>query len=321
MKRTHPVELQAPDLSAWEKSNTDVPYVWSFDSGKPGPHVMVQALTHGNEICGAIVVDWFMRQNIRPNAGRLTIAFANMLAFANWDPLNPSKSRFVDEDYNRVWGDDVLLGSRDSAELRRARLLRPFVDSCDYLLDIHSMSEPCAPIMVCGAAGQGGEKSAALSKLLGLPENLLIDTGHPAGLRMIERGGFGKPNDPRTGLLIECGQHWEKSSVDVANDSLLLFLKHFGVIDAAFAQAHLRQPLPARQRIIRVTEAVVAKSTAFAFNKAYTGLEVIAKKGDLIATDGEQRIVAPYDDTVLVMPSTSNVRVGATTVRFGRFED
>jgi predicted deacylase len=244
-----------------------------------------------------------------------------MLAFANWDPLNPSKSRFVDEDYNRVWGDDVLLGSRDSAELRRARALRPFVDDCDYLLDIHSMSEPCAPIMVCGATGQGGEKSAALSKLLGLPENLLIDTGHPAGLRMIERGGFGKPNDPRTGLLIECGQHWEKSSVDVANDSLLLFLKHFGVIDADFAQAHLRQPLAARQRIIRVTEAVVAKSTAFTFNKAYTGLEVIAKKGDLIATDGDQRIVAPYDDTVLVMPSTSNVRVGATTVRFGRFED
>ena len=131
MKRTHPVELQAPDLSAWKNSNTDAPYVWSFDSGKPGPHVMVQALTHGNEICGAIVVDWFMRQNIRPNAGRLTIAFANMLASANWDPLNPSNSRFVDEDYNRVWGDDVLLGSRDSAELRRARVLRPFVDSCD----------------------------------------------------------------------------------------------------------------------------------------------------------------------------------------------
>ncbi|MEY3671364.1 MAG: hypothetical protein RI904_1021, partial [Pseudomonadota bacterium] len=50
---------------------------------------MVQALTHGNEICGAIVVNWLMQQNVRPKAGRLTIAFANMLAFANWDPLNP----------------------------------------------------------------------------------------------------------------------------------------------------------------------------------------------------------------------------------------
>jgi hypothetical protein len=40
-----------------------------------------------------------------------------------------------------------------------------------------------------------------------------------------------------------------------------------------------------------------------------------------VATDGEHTIRVPYDNTVLVMPSTSNVRVGATTVRFGQFED
>jgi predicted deacylase len=321
MKKPYPIEIQAPDISAWEHSNTGVPYVWSFDSGKAGPHVMVQALTHGNEFCGAIAVDWFLRQKVKPNLGRLTISFANTLAYSRWDPENPTASRYIDEDINRVWGDDVLFGPRDSAELRRARELQPFVDAADYLLDIHSMTAPCAPLMVCGVTDQGGEKSAALTKRVGIPEYLLIDTGHPAGLRMIERGGFGKPNDPRTGLLIECGQHWEKLAADVAHDTMLRFLRLFNIIDDAFVQPALRLPVSPKQRIVRVTEAVVARTTGFSFNKAYQGLDIVPKKGDIIATDADQTIRAPYDNTVLVMPSTSNVRVGSTTVRFGQFED
>ena len=109
--------------------------------------------------------------------GRLTLAFGNVEAFGRWNPQDPDRSRFVDEDFNRVWADDTLRGPRDSAELRRARQLAPIVDSADFLLDLHSMSEPCRPIMVCGATGKGGDKSARLSCELGAPQDLLIDTG------------------------------------------------------------------------------------------------------------------------------------------------
>ena len=68
--------------------------------------------------------------------------------------MTPTASRYVDEDYNRVWADAVLDGPRDSTELRRARALRPFVDAADFLLDLHSMHEPGRPIMVCGMVGQ-----------------------------------------------------------------------------------------------------------------------------------------------------------------------
>ncbi len=121
-----------------------------LDSGKPGPNVMVQALTHGNEFCGAIALDLLFREKIRPRQGKLTLAFANVAAFARFDFADPDRSRYIDEDYNRVWADDALFGPRDSAELRRARELQPFVDAADYLLDLHSMHEPCRPIMVCG---------------------------------------------------------------------------------------------------------------------------------------------------------------------------
>jgi hypothetical protein len=48
---------------------------------------------------------------------------------------------------------------------------------------------------------------------------------------------------------------------------------------------------------------------------------VIARAGELIATDGAHEFRTPYDNTVLVMPGTTNLKVGMTTVRLGRFED
>jgi len=53
----YPIEVEFPDISAHEQSSTGIAYVHTFDSGVAGPHVMVNALTHGNEVCGAIVVD------------------------------------------------------------------------------------------------------------------------------------------------------------------------------------------------------------------------------------------------------------------------
>lgn len=320
--KSYPVELTAPDIEPYRKGNTGIEFVTSFDSGVPGPHVAINAITHGNEICGAIALDWLLAQTRgagwAPARGRLVCAFANVAAYQRFDPAQPFASRCIDEDLNRVWADEVLLGARDSAELRRARELRPFVDATELMLDIHSMSEPCAPLMVCGTQ----DKNAAFARELGVPAVLLIDTGHPAGLRMVERGGFGDAASPRhRALLIECGQHWEAAAAEVAIDALVRFLGLTGLADAAWVQANVRLPLPERQRLVRVSEPVVARSAAFRFLVPTVGLSVIAKAGTPIAQDGEQVFVTPYDDTVLVMPGTNNLKPGGTAVRLGRFED
>ena len=315
------IELQAPDIRRWQRGTHAVDWVHELDSGLPGPTVMVQALTHGNEICGAIALDWLLalarHESWRPRRGRLTLAFANVAAYHRFDPADPFGSRFIDEDYNRVWADEALLSPRRSAELQRARELRPFVDDAELLLDIHSMSEPCAPLMVCGTV----DKNAAFARVMGVPEVLLIDTGHPAGLRMVERGGFGDPASPRQAVLVECGQHWERAAADVAIDTLVRFLGAAGVADAAWVAANTRLPLPPRQRLVRVTEAVVARSPAFRFLVPTVGLGVVAKAGTALAQDGEHVWYTPYDDCVLVMPGTRNLKAGGTGVRRGRFED
>lgn len=312
-----PIELQPPEISAWRHSASGVDYVHVLDSGRAGPTVMVQALTHGNELCGALALDALLRDRPTPLRGRLVLAFANVQAFERFDTADPNRSRFVDEDYNRVWADEVLYGPRDSVELRRARALRPFVDQADLLLDIHSMGEPCRPLMVCGTV----DKNARYACELGVPADLLLDTGHPAGLRMIERGGFGDPASPKRALLIECGQHWERAAEAVAVDTLMRFLALTGVVDAGWALRRTRLALPSQQRLVRVTEPLVARSSQFQFLVPIEGLGVVDKAGTPIARDGDHTWFAPYDNTVLVMPGLAHCKPGNTMVRLGRFED
>ncbi len=316
MPEHHRIELQPPDIAPYRASPSGVDFVHVFESGRAGPTVMLQALTHGNEYCGAQALIELLDSDIRPQAGRLIVAFANVEAFARFDFEDPDASRYVDEDYNRVWADDVLNGPRDSAELRRARTLRPFVDAADFLLDLHSMHESGRPIMVCGMV----DKHLALARRVGLPADLLIDTGHPVGLRMRDRGGFNDSANPKQALLIECGQHWEGRALDIARDTTLRFLAATGSVPFDRIAARLTVPLPGPQRVVRVTEPVVAKSLDFEFLIPIEGLGIVPKAGTPIARDGSTVWTAPYDDTVLVMPSMRHLKPGNTQVRLGRYD-
>ena len=311
-----PVELKAPRIEDHRRSSTGVDFVHTFESGLPGPHVMVNAITHGNEICGAIAVDRMLRMGVKPARGTLTLAFANIEAFSRFDPARPYATRFVDEDFNRVWRTATLDGPGQSVELARARALRPFVEAADYLLDIHSMLEPSPAVMICGPL----EKGIRFAFDVGVPENVVSDTGHANGTRMRDFGGFGDPSSAKNALLVECGQHWERNAEQVAWQTTWRYLLALDVVDPAIAAKQIAaQPAPA-QKLIRVTDAIIATSPAFRFAKEFAGMEVVARAGDVIAYDGDQVVKAPYDNCVLVMPVPNNVKVGLTAVRLGRIE-
>jgi hypothetical protein len=311
-----PIELEAPDITRHRQSDTGTDWVHTFESGKPGPHVLVNALTHGNEICGALAVDRLLSQGVRPTRGTLTLAFANVEAFRRFDPRNPYATRFVDEDFNRVWRPEVLDGPRQSVELTRARQLRPFIERADFLLDIHSMLEPSPPVMICGPL----EKGIGFAFDVGIPEHIVSDTGHANGTRMRDFGGFGDPASGKNALLVECGQHWERASERVAWQTTWRFLRFLDVVDAQAAAREIDSAPPPAQKLIKVTDAVIANSARFRFARTFTGLEVIPRRGDVIAWDGDEAVRAPYDNCVLVMPVPNNVKMGLTAVRLGRLE-
>jgi predicted deacylase len=308
--------LVPPDISAYRAGNTGVDYVTTFAASEPGPHVAVFGLTHGNEICGAITIDRLFRANIRPRRGKLTLAFNNLGAFLEFDPRYPIASRYIDEDFNRLWSPATLDGPRNSAELQRARTVRPIVDQADYLLDLHSMQYATAPLMLAGLL----DKSRDLARRVGIPESIMCDAGHAAGPRMRDYGGFGDPASPKTALLIEAGQHWEKRAAAVAMDVTLRFLIALGVVtrdDVAALGGPDFDSAP-RQKVIEVTEAVTITGNRFEFTQPFIGLEVIPKQGTVIGRDGDRDVRTPYDNCVLLMPSRRLIR-GQTAVRLGRY--
>jgi predicted deacylase len=310
------VELSPPDIEPYRSGTTGVDYVTTFASGIAGPHVLVAALTHGNEICGAIALDRLFRAGLRPRRGKLTLAFVNVAAYRSFNPRFPVASRFVDEDFNRLWDPTVLDGPRQSNELVRARAVRPFVDAADVLLDIHSMQFATAPLMLTGVL----ERSVALARRVGIPELIVCDRGHAAGPRMRDYGGFGDPASAKIALLIEAGQHWQRDTADIATDVMLRFLVAVGSIseDDAAAIAGPHFSASPTQRVIEVTEAVTITGDRFSFAGDFRGLEVLSPRGTLVGRDGDREVRTPYDDCVLIMPSRLLVK-GQTAVRLGRF--
>ena len=311
---TPPIEVAFPDLARWAAGNAGIPYAWTFVGPAAGPHVLVQALTHGNEVCGAITLDWLLAAAFRPTRGALTLCFANIAAYEGFDRADPFASRCVDEDFNRLWTAEVLDGTRRTADLARARALRPLYERVDYLLDLHSMTDRCPPLAMAGRQRKGVE----LAQALGYPEHIIVDGGHAAGKRLRDYAFFDDADDPRSALLIECGQHWEAGAPDVAKQVTLRFLRHFGMCAPAFLDARLEPvPMPA-QKVIEVTATVTIMTDAFAFAVPVGGLSVVPKAGTLLARDGDAEINTPYDDCVLIMP-TRRPKKGETAVRLGRF--
>jgi predicted deacylase len=317
----HPVEIHPPDIVDWRDGNAGR-YAHTFSASESGAEVLITSLVHGNEYAGAIAMHELLyalkHQHLRLRKGRLTALFANIAAFAHFDAAQPDASRFVDQDFNRVWSESVLHSSHQSCELARAREILPLVTSATHLLDLHSMHEPCKPLLITGAL----KRNITFAQSLGGAGQVVIDVGHKEGVRMRDHADFGREDTAKIALLLEAGQHWQRSAVTSSKDTILRFLLRTGSLAMEdILNAGMQTWLGSDQAPslpVQVTQAVVAQSMHFAFTHPYSGNEVIAQAGTVIAHDDGHPIVTPYDHCVLVMPSVRQLRPGVTTVRLGR---
>jgi len=310
----HPVQIHPVSLDAWAVSATGVPWVQERMAAEPGPDVLITALVHGNEYAGALVLNELLSSGMGPRRGRITAVFCNMAAYDRFDPAEPDASRYVCEDFNRLWSPQVLDAPHTGMERLRAQAIRPFVDRATHLLDLHSMHEPGAPLLITGAL----PRNVALAQRLGSGAQVVMDRGHADGVRMRDYAGFADPTGEKLALLLEAGQHWERSAVLTTRNVLMRFLVSVGSLDRADIPHGWLQADAVSSAPVAVTHRVVARTTDFEFVQTYRGGELIQRAGTTIARDGQDLVATPYDDCILVMPSVRQLRPGVTTVRFGR---
>ena len=295
MSQSAPVlEVVPRDLSAYRAGNTGIPYVHRFASGRPGPHVLVNALTHGNELCGMVAATHLLDHAIRPVIGTLTVSFANVQAYESFDRSKPFDSRQLVHNLNRIWSPEWLEGEDDSPELRRAREMRPAVAAADHILDLHSTSLAVQPFWVYPAF----ERNAQAAMAIGRPDvHLVMPAGLGTGTPVIQHGRHGDAAWTGVALVAECGQHFRQATADMAVAVTLDFLAHFGLIEA-------QQPAAPRkpQRRFELLETRLVRTESFRFTRPVVGYEEF-KKGELIATDGADEIRAPCDRCTIFMPT------------------
>ncbi len=301
------IRISPPDLSAWRAGNCGIPGVWSFTADRAGPHLTLVSLIHGNEFAGAIALKRLLCAGIRPARGRLTLVFANLQAFDCFNPDTPTTSRFIDEDMNRIWDRHLLDGNSRSAEIVRARILRPVIEQADILLDLHTMLVDSAPLILCGSNSKG----RMLAQDLSTPYLTVTDNGHASGRRLIDYPLFLSPDNDRTAILLEAGQHWVPEATDISADLITRIGTQTGVLPAVTPQPSM----PAR--IAEVTHTITAASHTFRFVQPWRGLDCIAQCNTLIALDGNVEIRTPYDRCILVMPALRPSR-GHTAIRLAR---
>jgi len=305
------VEFPPPDIARYRAGNTGVPFVHHFEARRPGPHLLITALIHGNEPAGAVALDRLLSQRLRPSRGRLTLAFANVDAYARFDPAAPRASRWVTEDLNRVWSPDILVAPARSADVARALELRPIVEQADYLLDLHTMQHPTEPLVLAGPLARSRE----LARMTGLADLVVVDRGHAQGPRMRDYGRFADSYSANTALLIECGQHWAASSGEVAYAAAIRMLERLELAPAEFERPSVTLP-EAPSRFVEITMPVTIKHD-FVFALPLRGGEIIPRAGTVVGYDAGEPVVTPHDDCFVLMPS-QRLTAGLTAVRLGR---
>mgnify|MGYP000110482022 CR=1 FL=1 len=309
----YPLELEWVDLSAYRSGNTGIDYVHSIDSGVPGHHVMVNALTHGNELCGMLVVKRLLDMGLRPRTGRLTLSFANVAAYDRFAP-DALASRCVDRDFNRLWSDDLLAQDHTTVEAQRAHAMLPLVRSVDRLLDLHSTWHAVLPFFVLSRL----PRVRRWADHLAVPaRQLLLPEFRHEGYHLIDYGAFADPDASAIGLIAECGQHFAASSAQTAWQVAIRFLQAcacIGDVDAA----RLCPPFETPAAIARfeIVEPVLAASDRLRLTCSYAGF-VQFNAGEVAAVDGDRLVTAPFDGAVLLAPRPSP-RAGQQAFAWGR---
>lgn len=246
-----------------------------------GSTSMILVGVHGDEKCGVDALKKIISFEIQK--GRLLIAYGNPKAIEK-------NVRFTDSNLNRLFRPDEKLSEKEKAsyEYTRAQFLKKYFDQADVLLDIHASSIPKSKrFIIC-------EKNAK-EIIKYLPVDLIV-----SGFDNVEPGGtdYYMNNTGKTGICLECGYMEDSESAQIAEESIIAFLK---------ARGHFTNDLtPQKQSYARMYKKYFAKTNSFVLSKSFENFEII-EENQLIGIDGLEEVRAAKQGLILFAHNGNNV--------------
>lgn len=266
----------------------------AISSEYPGRKLLVLGAIHGNEKCGteAInrVIAEFFSGSVALERGQVTfVPMCNPRAYDR-------DIRFIERNLNRYL---VPTENPDCYEARLGNILCPMLAECDVLLDIHSYTVGGEPFVLVGPENSD-ERAFAAS--LGTSAML---TGWVDAYAATGRGAKTAGNEESTGTTeyarrfgaiattIECGQHKDAQSPEVAYRAIHNAMRHLGLVKADSVEL-VAPPL------IAVTH-VHYRDAGWNFPKDWKHLEPLAR-GEIMATGPDEKTLVAPADGFIIMP-------------------
>ncbi len=293
------------------------PEAFRFDSGVPGPRLLILGAVHGDERCGAEAIRRFMGElqdgRRRIVRGRLTLVpVTNVLAYRE-------RRREGERNLNRGLAPTAAPATYED---HLANWLCPLIAEHDVLVDLHSFRSPGRPFVMVGPHDNDGPiepfahaaDEEALALRLGLDR--LVEGWLPtyaAGAMRREHAASAERSTFRYGvgtteyarsvglyaLTVECGQHEDPEAPHVAYRVIASALAALRMIDA---------PMPApvaSPETLLLCEVHDKVDAADAFARPWRSFDPL-RAGELIGTrvNGEEKR-APWDGWI-VFPNASS---------------
>ncbi len=285
----------------------------SYASPNDGARLIVTGAVHGNETCGTKAI---VRVMSELDSGALAITRGRVTFVPVTNPLAYAKGeRSGERNLNRNLGP---VENPADFEDRVANSLCPLLAQHEVLLDLHSTRADAGPFAMLGPRDNEGPlepyrhsaKERGLARVLGVRrfvEGWLATYEKGVRRRVAEGRGSRLNTDPRYGvgtteymrsvggcaMTLECGQHEDPQSPEVAYRAIRNALAFLGLVDA---------PVPApvdRYEALRLNDVIDRDHPEDSFAREWTSFDRLAK-GDLIATrhDGT-KLTAPEDGWIV----------------------
>lgn len=302
--------------------------IWKLKGSEFGPSVLIMGGTHGDELAGVETVrrvlnhfgvlnqpgDEFETTKLR--RGALFLGFGNPEAILR-------RTRFAQgpRDLNRWFIPedlDVPVQQDDSLDLRRARELRPLLESVDVLLDLHASGNPTVPF---ACSSRTSKLHFDLLRLLPV-EHFLTDPNSvlPTEFKLNSTGttdyyvntyGGGEWSERQygrrqgVGLCYETGQDNDLSVVPMVLKVVVRLLHRFDMLDDTFSTDHdfrYEEPPSIKQITYTLEQAVIAQESGFHYKPGMDRSWVQVTAGQILGHYSSGRPEVIPRDGVLVMP-------------------
>lgn len=269
----------------------------SFHAEQAGPRLLVTGAVHGNEICGPRVIPDFVRDFAE---GRRVLKRGSVTFIPVCNPgAHAADVRFLERNLNRFL---VPHETPDSYEARLGNILCPYLERCDFLLDLHSYAVGGAPFIY---AGPEDPIERAFARALGAEAMVFgwqasyAASGRPQRPAEPEESTGTTEYARRFGaraVTLECGGHREAHSIDVARRAIGLALAHLDLVAGGAVAGDVSAAVPLIE-----AKRVFFRNRGGAFVKDWKNFERV-RAGEVIAYDGDGTALAVPGDGVLILP-------------------